>query len=106
MFLRFSSFAQVKATLGRLEGTWGLAILHKDHPDQIIAARNGSPLLVGLGANNSNVTFVASEACAFSRHTSQFISLKDGYRTELFFVVVSISPSFRGAFRGWLLCPS
>lgn len=65
----------VKCALARLEGTWGLAILHKDSPNQIIAARNGSPLVIGLGQKRM---FVASELSAFNRHTSQYISLNDG----------------------------
>jgi predicted glutamine amidotransferase len=62
-------------TLARLEGTWGLAIIHKDSPNQVIAARNGSPLVLGIGKNRM---FVASELSAFSRHTNQYISLNDG----------------------------
>lgn len=65
----------VKTALSRLEGTWGLAIIHKDAPQQIIAARNGSPLIVGIGDKRM---FVASELSAFIRHTSQYISLNDG----------------------------
>lgn len=65
----------VKQTLGRLEGTWGLAIISKDWPDQVIAARNGSPLVIGLGADRM---FVASELSAFCRHTQNYISLNDG----------------------------
>lgn len=65
----------VKRTLSRLEGTWGLAIIHKDEPQQVIACRNGSPLVIGLGDKRM---FVASELSAFSRHTNQYISLNDG----------------------------
>jgi glucosamine--fructose-6-phosphate aminotransferase (isomerizing) len=65
----------VNQTLARLEGTWGLAVIHRDTPGQVIAARNGSPLVVGVGRGRH---FVASEPTAFSRHTTQFISLKDG----------------------------
>ena len=65
----------VKKTLARLEGTWGLAIIHKDEPHQVIACRNGSPLVIGLSEQRM---FVASEISAFSRHTSQYISLNDG----------------------------
>jgi len=57
-----------------LEGTWGLVIMSKDDPNQIIAARNGSPLVVGVDRNRM---FVASEVSAFSRHTKEFIALKD-----------------------------
>eukprot|EP00744_Colponema_vietnamica_P001287 GILI01002149.1.p1 GENE.GILI01002149.1~~GILI01002149.1.p1 ORF type:complete len:703 (-),score=268.20 GILI01002149.1:429-2537(-) len=65
----------VKKTLSRLEGTWGLAILSKDHPDQIIAARNGSPINIGIGKGKM---YIASEVSAFVRHTRDYISLKDG----------------------------
>jgi glucosamine--fructose-6-phosphate aminotransferase (isomerizing) len=65
----------VDRTLTRLEGTWGLAIIHKDSPNQVIACRNGSPLVLGIGKNRM---FVASELSAFSRHTNQYISLNDG----------------------------
>ncbi len=60
----------VKKTQERLEGTWGLAILDKDNPDQLIAVKNGSPLLVGIGQGR---TFIASESAAFSRYTKEFI---------------------------------
>jgi len=47
----------------------------KDHPDQIIAMRNGSPMCVGIGQGRM---FIASEPGAFSRHTKEFISLENG----------------------------
>lgn len=53
----------------------GVAIMVKDHPDQIIAMRNGSPMCVGIGQGRM---FVASEPGAFSRHTKEFISLENG----------------------------
>eukprot|EP00026_Physarum_polycephalum_P015840 Phypoly_transcript_16624.p1 GENE.Phypoly_transcript_16624~~Phypoly_transcript_16624.p1 ORF type:complete len:273 (+),score=40.01 Phypoly_transcript_16624:78-821(+) len=53
----------------RLHGTWGVAIVTKDHPDQIIAMRNGSPMCVGIGQGRM---FIASEPGAFSRHTKVF----------------------------------
>ncbi len=65
----------IKSTLARLEGTWGLAIIATDHPDQIIAARNGSPILIGVGQGRM---FIASEAAAFSQHTKEYIALENG----------------------------
>jgi glucosamine--fructose-6-phosphate aminotransferase (isomerizing) len=65
----------VKATLAQLEGTWGLAIIATDQPEQIIAARNGSPILIGVGQGEM---FIASEAAAFSEHTKQYIALENG----------------------------
>ncbi len=64
----------IKKAVQRLEGTWGLAILSVAHPDQIIAVRNGSPIVIGLGKNQ---LFIASEPAAFSRHTKDFISLEN-----------------------------
>ena len=71
----FTIMEAVQKTLARLEGTWGLAIIHKDSPGQVIACRNGSPLVLGIGKGRM---FVASEISAFSRHTNQYISLNDG----------------------------
>eukprot|EP00808_Paulinella_micropora_P032029 g49831.t1 len=65
----------VQSTLSMLEGTWGLAIMSKDDPGTLIAARNGSPLVVGIGQGEM---YVASEVSAFSRRTRDFIALKDG----------------------------
>lgn len=62
-------------TLKRLEGTWGLAIISKDEPTQIIAAKNGSPIVIGVGKGRM---FVASEPSAFSQHTKEFIALENG----------------------------
>jgi len=64
----------VKLTLDKLKGTWGLVILDKQNPDKIIAAKNGSPILIGIGQDRN---FVASEPAAFSKYTKEFISLED-----------------------------
>eukprot|EP01130_Rhizamoeba_saxonica_P014122 TRINITY_DN6121_c0_g2_i2.p1 TRINITY_DN6121_c0_g2~~TRINITY_DN6121_c0_g2_i2.p1 ORF type:complete len:634 (-),score=111.52 TRINITY_DN6121_c0_g2_i2:1801-3702(-) len=69
-----STVEATKLTLNRLEGTWGLVILDKQYPDQVIAAKNGSPILIGVADGK---TFVSSESSAFSRHTKEFISLED-----------------------------
>jgi glucosamine--fructose-6-phosphate aminotransferase (isomerizing) len=55
----------VQRTLKELRGTWGLAILHKDHPDQIITAARENPLAIGLTSNRTEA-FVSSDANAFS----------------------------------------
>jgi len=65
----------VNSAVARLEGTWGLVISSTDHPNQLIAARNGSPLVVGVSHNR---TFVASEVTAFSRHCKEYLVLRDG----------------------------
>eukprot|EP00968_Pinguiococcus_pyrenoidosus_P024564 scaffold4847_cov265-Pinguiococcus_pyrenoidosus.AAC.8 len=61
--------------LKRCDGTWGIAVLSKDSPDEIVVACNGSPLAIGLGADRA---YVASETAAFSKYTKNFIALQDG----------------------------
>eukprot|EP00658_Telonema_sp_P-2_P030222 TRINITY_DN22866_c0_g1_i2.p1 TRINITY_DN22866_c0_g1~~TRINITY_DN22866_c0_g1_i2.p1 ORF type:complete len:555 (+),score=136.00 TRINITY_DN22866_c0_g1_i2:133-1665(+) len=65
----------VKLALTQLEGTWGLAVMSENCPGEMIVARNGSPIVIGLA---EGCTYVASETSAFMRHTKNFISLKDG----------------------------
>lgn len=65
----------VKSTLEKLEGTWGIAIISSLKPNTIIAARHGSPLVIGVG---HGAMYVASEPSAFSNHTREFIALRNG----------------------------
>src|SRR6201996_1439671 len=67
--------AAVTATLRRVEGTYGLVFLDARHPDQLVVARNGSPIVLGLGENEM---FVASDVAALVRYTRQVIYLEDG----------------------------
>jgi glucosamine--fructose-6-phosphate aminotransferase (isomerizing) len=67
-------YSAVTEAIEKLEGTWGLAILDKQNPDKIFVAKNGSPLLIGVGDGK---TFVASEPSAFARYTKNYISLQD-----------------------------
>jgi glucosamine--fructose-6-phosphate aminotransferase (isomerizing) len=64
----------VNHALDKLRGTWGLVILDKQSPDKIIVAKNGSPMLIGLGQDRN---FVASEPAAFARYTKEYIALED-----------------------------
>ena len=63
-----------RLALEKMNGTWGLAVISKDFPDQIIVARRGSPMLIGLGDKEM---FVGSEPIAFSKYTKKYISLED-----------------------------
>ena len=65
----------VKKTTSRLEGTWGICVVDRMDLDTIVVARNGSPMLVGIGAD---AMYVASEASAFSQHTKEYVSLENG----------------------------
>jgi glucosamine--fructose-6-phosphate aminotransferase (isomerizing) len=65
----------VRAALEHVEGTYGIAVVSLDQPDRIVAARMGSPLLIGL--DNGNL-LVASDAAAVVGHTRKVIYLDDG----------------------------
>lgn len=65
----------VRQALAKLRGTYGLAILSARHPDTLIAARNFSPLLLGIGRGEY---FVASDAAAVIPHTTAVVYLEDG----------------------------
>ncbi|MEJ7628817.1 MAG: glutamine--fructose-6-phosphate transaminase (isomerizing) [Nocardioidaceae bacterium] len=65
----------VLETLGQIQGTYGLAVLHADHPDRIVVARNGSPLIIGVGDREMHV---ASDLAALVRYTTQVVHLDDG----------------------------
>ena len=64
----------VRQTLMRVTGTWGLCVLFKEY-NQIICARNGSPLIIGQGVGES---FVSSDPHALSQHTQNIFFLEDG----------------------------
>lgn len=61
--------------LNRCDGSWGLCIMCTDTPGELVVARNGSPLVIGIGSDR---TFIASETSAFNRYTKNFISMNDG----------------------------
>lgn len=61
--------------LFRCDGSWGLAVINKNKPGEIVVACNGSPMVIGLGQNK---TFIASETSAFSKYTKNYIAMKDG----------------------------
>jgi len=67
--------AALQAALQLVRGTWGIAVLFSDQPDTIIAARNGSPLVVGLGDGE---TFLASDPHALVPYTRRVVYLQDG----------------------------
>ncbi len=61
--------------LEKVEGTYGIAVVCSKEPNKIVAARKGSPLLVGLGDGEY---FIASDASAILNHTREVIYLDDG----------------------------
>lgn len=71
---RGNLFDSVCAALKHVEGTYGIAVMSADHPDELVAARNGSPLVIGLGENE---TILASDVSAIVTHTRRVIYLND-----------------------------
>lgn len=70
------SFEQaVQLALKQVVGTYGLAIMNIEEPDQIIVARKGSPLLLGIGDGEM---FIASDASPIIEHTKKVVYLDDG----------------------------
>ncbi|MCK7524953.1 MAG: class II glutamine amidotransferase [Ignavibacteriales bacterium] len=65
----------VQLALHEVEGTYGLAVISSKEPDKIVAARKGSPLVIGIGENEN---FLASDVSAIISHTKQIIYLEDG----------------------------
>ena len=66
--------AAVSSALREVEGTYGVACMAKDEPGTLIVARRGSPIVLGVGENE---TIVASDASAIIKHTRQAIYLDD-----------------------------
>ena len=65
----------VRKALLRIAGTYGLGVVHQDHPDELIVGRNGSPVLLGVGEHEMLAT---SDASALVQHTRQVVYLEDG----------------------------
>lgn len=73
-------FTSVQFALSEVEGTYGIAVIYDKEPDIIVAARKGSPLVLGIG-NHEN--FVASDVTAIVAHTNQVVYLEDGEIVEV-----------------------
>ena len=75
-----SLLERVRQALTQIEGTYGLAVIDAEANDEIIVARNGSPVVIGIGEKEM---LVASDTSALVRHTQQVIYLEDGEIAEL-----------------------
>jgi glutamine---fructose-6-phosphate transaminase (isomerizing) len=65
----------LRLTLAGVEGTYGIAVIDTSQPDRIVVARNGSPVIVGIGEHEM---LVGSDVSAMVRYTKQVIPLDDG----------------------------
>ena len=84
--------SSVQKALTSLTGSYGLGIISSKHPNLIIAARKGSPLVIGLGSNGN---YIASDQMALLSVTNKFIYLEDGDIAEIFIDKINIF-DFRG----------
>ena len=66
---------RVRGALALVRGTYGIAVVDARAPDRIVVARNGSPVIIGLGEHEM---FVASDVAALVRHTQRVVHLDDG----------------------------
>lgn len=65
----------VQLALKQIEGAYGIAIISADLPDQLIVAKKGSPLLLGIGKHEM---FIGSDASPIIEHTNKVVYLEDG----------------------------
>ena len=65
----------VLEALSRISGTYAILVMDERHPDRVVAARNGSPLILGVGDREM---FLASDLSALVRHTTSVVHLDDG----------------------------
>lgn len=70
----------VKAVLKEVKGTYGIVVMCKDEPQKLVAAKNGSPLLIGIGKDEN---FLASDASAILDETRNIFYLDDGEIAEV-----------------------
>ena len=74
-----SLFTAVQRALKNVIGAYAIAILQKDHPDQLVCARKGSPLVIGVGtdARGQKEFYLGSDATPIVEYTKQVVYLKD-----------------------------
>ncbi|SFE44267.1 glutamine--fructose-6-phosphate transaminase (isomerizing) [Nitrosomonas sp. Nm166] len=73
-------FKAVCLSIAELQGAYAIAVMEEAHPERIVAARNGAPLLIGLGKDGN---YVASDSSALLQATRDIIYLEEGDVAEL-----------------------
>jgi glucosamine--fructose-6-phosphate aminotransferase (isomerizing) len=78
----------VRKTMSQVEGTFGLAVIHRHVPNEIVVARRGSPMIIGV---SEKAHFAASDVSAMVRHTNKVVHLQDNELATLTIDDFSIS---------------
>ncbi|MDR5814771.1 glutamine--fructose-6-phosphate transaminase (isomerizing) [Caballeronia sp. LZ033] len=73
-------FQTVREAVKMLHGAYAIAVIHKDQPHTVVGARQGSPLVVGVGQGEN---FLASDALALAGSTDRFAFLEEGDVVEI-----------------------
>ncbi len=74
----------VQTAVGQLRGAYAIAVFHKDEPHRVIGAREGSPLVLGVGVDaHAGANFLASDAMALAGVTDQIVYLEEGDVVDL-----------------------
>ncbi len=74
----------VQTAVGQLRGAYAIAVFHKDEPHRVIGAREGSPMVLGVGKDDyAGANFVASDAMALAGVTDQIVYLEEGDVVDL-----------------------
>ncbi|SAK93074.1 glucosamine--fructose-6-phosphate aminotransferase [Caballeronia hypogeia] len=77
---RGNLFQTVRDAVKMLHGAYAIAVMHKDQPHTVVGARQGSPLVVGVGEGEN---FLASDALALAGSTDRFAFLEEGDVVEI-----------------------
>ncbi|MGD9039784.1 MAG: glutamine--fructose-6-phosphate transaminase (isomerizing) [Desulfobacteraceae bacterium] len=78
----------VRKTMSQVEGTFGMAVIHRHSPGEVVVARRGSPLIIGVAEDGN---YAASDVAAMVRYTTEVVHLNDNELALLTEEGVSIS---------------
>jgi len=73
----------VQQATARLRGAYAIAVFCRDEPHRVVGARQGSPLVLGVGTSGDGANFIASDAMALAGVTDQIVYLEEGDLVDL-----------------------
>ena len=81
--------------LKQCDGTWGLAVMAKDFPEELVVSAHGSPIVIGI---EDKKAYIASEHIAFNRHCNNIVRIKDGETVSVHANPTSEAQRIQGTF--------